>query len=55
VNAAGQVVGTVFASITGGNVASGGDGLAVPNTIVRRQLNVARSRNRVVSTGQCAG
>jgi S1-C subfamily serine protease len=55
VNAAGQVVGTVFASITGGNVASGGDGLAVPNTIVRRQLNVARSRIRVVSTGQCAG
>jgi S1-C subfamily serine protease len=55
VNAAGQVVGTVFASITGGSVAAGGDGLAVPNSIVRKQLEIARSRDRVLSTGQCAG
>jgi S1-C subfamily serine protease len=55
VNAAGQVVGTVFASITGASVSSGGDGLAVPNAIVRKELAIARSRNRIVSTGQCAG
>jgi S1-C subfamily serine protease len=55
VNASGQVVGTVFASITGGSVSPGGDGLAVPNSIVRRQLDIARSRHRVVSTGQCSG
>ncbi len=54
VDAAGQVVGTVFASITGGNTA-GGDGLAVPNAIVRKELAVARSHNGPVSTGQCAG
>ena len=55
VNASGQVVGTVFASITGGTVGSGGDGLAVPNAVVRKQLGIARSRGRTVSTGQCAG
>jgi S1-C subfamily serine protease len=53
VNAAGQVVGTVFASITG-PVSRGGDGLAVPNALVRRQLAIARSRGRSVSTGACA-
>jgi S1-C subfamily serine protease len=55
VDAAGQVVGTVFASITGGTVSSGGDGLAVPNTIVRKQLAIATSRGRPVSTGPCSG
>jgi S1-C subfamily serine protease len=55
VDAAGQVVGTVFASVTGGTTSSAGDGLAVPNAIVRRQLVMARSRGRTVSTGQCAG
>jgi S1-C subfamily serine protease len=55
VDAAGQVVGTVFASITGGTVSPGGDGLAVPNSIVRRQLSIARSRSRSVATGPCAG
>jgi S1-C subfamily serine protease len=55
IDAAGEVVGTVFASITGGTVAAGGDGLAVPNSIVRRQLAIASSRGRAVSTGQCAG
>jgi len=49
------VVGTVFASITGGTVGSGGDGLAVPNAVVRKQLGIARSRDRVLSTGPCAG
>jgi S1-C subfamily serine protease len=55
VNADGQVAGTVFASITGGPVSSGGDGLAVPNAIVRTQLAIAKSRKRFVATGQCAG
>jgi S1-C subfamily serine protease len=55
VDAAGRVVGTVFASITGGNVATGGDGLAVPNAIVRKELALARAHNTRVSTGQCAG
>jgi S1-C subfamily serine protease len=55
VNAAGQVAGTVFASITGGPVSSVGDGLAVPNSLVRRQLAVARTRDHPVSSGQCAG
>ena len=45
----------LFASVTGGTTSSGGDGLAVPNAIVRRQLAIARSRGRTVSTGQCAG
>lgn len=55
VDAAGKVVGTVFASITGGTPSSGGDGLAVPNSIVSKQLAIARSSGRSVSTGQCAG
>jgi S1-C subfamily serine protease len=55
VDAGGKVAGTVFASITGGPVSPGGDGLAVPNAIVRRQLGIAKSRNRFVGTGHCAG
>jgi S1-C subfamily serine protease len=55
VDSAGHVVGTVFASITGGTVSPGGDGLAVPNSIVRRQLAIARSRGHSVNTGPCAG
>jgi S1-C subfamily serine protease len=55
VDAAGQVVGTVFASITGGTVSAGGDGLAIPNPIVRQQLSIATSRGRTVSTGPCTG
>jgi S1-C subfamily serine protease len=54
VDAGGKVVGTVFASITGGSVSAAGDGLAVPNPIVRRQLAIATSRHRFVGTGQCA-
>lgn len=55
VNAAGQVVGTVFASITGGTTSPGGDGLAVPNAVVAKQLGIARSRRQFVATGACAG
>ena len=54
VDATGQVVGTVFASLTGGTVSPGGDGLALPNQIVRKQLEIATSRHRFVSTGPCA-
>lgn len=55
VDAAGQVVGTVFAAITGTSSNSGGDGLAVPNALVRTQLSQARSRSGAVSSGPCAG
>jgi S1-C subfamily serine protease len=55
VDAGGHVAGTVFASITGGPVSSGGDGLAVPNAIVRKRLAIAKSRHRFVGTGHCAG
>jgi S1-C subfamily serine protease len=55
VNAAGQVVGTVFASITGTTTSPGGDGLAVPNAIVAKQLAIAKSRRQSVATGACAG
>ncbi|HUE27159.1 MAG TPA: MarP family serine protease, partial [Solirubrobacteraceae bacterium] len=38
VDSAGQVVGTVFAAITGTSGNPSGDGLAVPNSLVRTQL-----------------
>ena len=55
VDAAGQVVGTVFASITGGTTSPDGDGLAVPNAVVAKQLGIAKSRRQFVATGACAG
>jgi S1-C subfamily serine protease len=55
VDAAGRVVGTVFAAITGSSGASAADGLAVPNQLVRTQLARARSRSGTVSSGACAG
>jgi S1-C subfamily serine protease len=55
VDAAGRVLGTVFAAITGSSGASAADGLAVPNQLVRTQLARARSRSGTVSTGPCAG
>jgi S1-C subfamily serine protease len=54
VDAAGRVVSTVFAAITGGSTAGDG-GFAVPNVVVRDQLAVARSAGGAVSTGPCAG
>jgi hypothetical protein len=52
VNAAGQVVATVFASITGTDRAGG---FAVPNAVVRSQLATARARGgRRVSTEPCS-
>lgn len=54
VDNAGEVVGTVFAAISGSS-ASGRDGLAVPNQIVREQLARAESRSQPVRSGPCAG
>lgn len=53
VDAAGQVVATVFAAITGSAGVQGG--YAVPNALVRQQVAVAEARNAPVSTEQCAG
>jgi S1-C subfamily serine protease len=55
VDARGDVVGTVFASISGSSTGSGGDGLAVPNPLVRAQLARAAARRGPVSPGPCAG
>jgi len=52
VDAAGQVVATVFAAVTGGG-SSGG--FAVPNDLVARQLAAADAGAGPVSTGPCAG
>jgi S1-C subfamily serine protease len=54
VDAGGHVVGTVFAAISGSSTSSEGDGLAVPNALVRAQLNHALSRRGAVGTGACA-
>ena len=53
VNSAGQVVGTVFASVTGAG--SGRGGFAVPNALVRTDLVRALRRATAVTTGPCAG
>jgi len=55
VDAPGQVVGTVFAAIAASSGGSSGDGLAVPNSIVRTQLARAESRSGAVGSGPCAG
>jgi S1-C subfamily serine protease len=55
VDAGGDVVGTVFASISGTSPDAGGDGLAVPNALVRAQLDKALARHGSVSSGPCAG
>jgi S1-C subfamily serine protease len=49
VNAAGQVVATVFAAITGGGPQGG---FAVPDSVVHQEL--ARAGGQTVSTGPCA-
>jgi S1-C subfamily serine protease len=55
VDAAGQVVATVFAAITGTSSSISPGGFAVPNPLVRAQLALAQSRATVVGTGACAG
>jgi S1-C subfamily serine protease len=52
IDAAGQVVATVFAAITSGSQKGG---FAVPNALVRGQLRAAESRTGAVATGHCAG
>ncbi len=52
VAADGEVVGTVFAALTGSPT---GGGFAVPNALVRDQLTLAESRGAGVGTGACAG
>lgn len=55
IDSGGQVVGMVFAAISGSNSGTTGDGLAVPNALVRQQLARASSTSAAVSSGPCAG
>ena len=56
VDAAGQVVATVFAAVTGGAASGQGPGgFAVPNALVLSALAQARGRTGPISTGACAG
>jgi hypothetical protein len=55
ISANGQVQGTVFAAITGGSPSNGPGGMAVPNSVVARQLAIGESRTSPVSSGPCAG
>ncbi len=55
VDSSGDVVGTVFASLSGSSSSSGGEGLAIPNALVRAQLARAAARRTSVSSGHCAG
>lgn len=54
VDAAGDVVGTVFATLTD-NAATAPGGLAVPNAVLRTDLRIALQRRRTVGSGQCDG
>jgi S1-C subfamily serine protease len=51
VSTSGQVLGTVFAAVTGGGPRGG---FAVPNPIVRAQLARARHQTQPVDNGPCA-
>jgi S1-C subfamily serine protease len=53
IDAAGQVLATVFASVSG--APAPGAGFAVPNALVATQLHFALARGRAVGTGPCAG
>jgi S1-C subfamily serine protease len=55
VDAAGEVVATVFAAITDSSGSPSAGGFAVPNSLVGRQLALAQRRTDAVSTGPCAG
>jgi S1-C subfamily serine protease len=54
VDAAGRVLATVFAAITGGSPRGRAGGFAVPNALVAHELAVARARHGSVGTGPCA-
>ena len=53
VDSAGRVIGTIFAQITNAP-ANAPSGLAVPDSVVRTELERARTRFRAVSTRGCA-
>jgi S1-C subfamily serine protease len=53
VDRTGHVVATVFAAITGSP--SGEGGFAVPNALVRHELDMSRGRVHSIPTGACAG
>jgi S1-C subfamily serine protease len=53
VDASGRVLATVFAAISGAPGAGGG--FAVPDALLRAQLQAAEARGAAVSTGSCAG
>jgi S1-C subfamily serine protease len=55
VDAAGHVVGTVFAAVTSNQGPGGPGGFAVPNSLVQAQLARAQARHAPVSSGACAG
>ena len=55
VDSAGEVMGTIFASVTGGSGAFGPGGFAVPDSTVKAQLRIALTRAHAVSSGACAG
>jgi S1-C subfamily serine protease len=52
VDASGQVQAMVFAAITGNGAGHGG--FAVPNSVIRQEIAVARGRTHAVATGPCA-
>jgi S1-C subfamily serine protease len=54
VDASGHVNGTVFAAVTGGTD-TGPGGMAVPNSVVARQIARAESHTGSVSSEACAG
>src|SRR5262249_13317460 len=53
VDRGGEVVATVFAAITGSP--NGEGGFAVPNALVRKQLDASKNQFHAVPTGACAG
>jgi S1-C subfamily serine protease len=53
IDSSGHVVATVFAALT--STTGSGAGFAVPDALVRQQLQVAQARRAAVSTGPCAG
>jgi S1-C subfamily serine protease len=55
VDAAGRVVATVFAAITGADGNTERGGFAVPNSLVRAQLAAGQRQTGTVSTQGCAG
>jgi S1-C subfamily serine protease len=55
VDAAGQVVATVFAAITGQPAGQGPGGFAIPDRLVAAAVRTAEARTAPVSTEQCAG